>query len=245
MHTEKTPFLIGLRAAKVNFVPGLIVQAAMVSIVTAYYTLPVVHDWLLVLAELKRDGGLVSSAMAAAVAGGIFPELLVIAVFQRGKIRAGNWENIVFNMALWGSEGIVVDLFYQLQGHLFGTHVDFTTVFKKVLVDQLLYTPFFATPVSMGAYEWKNQHYSLKGMSRVLTIDYYKNKSLPALIANWGVWVPLVAIIYTLPPLLQFPLFTLGLTFWVLQLTYITSVHKNKSALPFSAPLGDASPLQP
>ena len=244
MHTEKTPLLIGLRAAKANLLPGLIIQVMMVSIVVAYYTQPAVHAWLSMLADLKREGGLVSSGIAAAVAGGIFPEILVVAVFQRGKVRRDNWTNMAFNMALWGSEGIVVDLFYQLQCHLFGTQVDFTTVIKKMFVDQLIYTPFFATPVSMAAYEWKNQHYSPKGMSRVLTFDYYKHKSFPALIANWGVWFPLVAIIYTLPLLLQFPLFTLGLTFWVLQITYITSAHKRKSALPFPAAVGNPSPLQ-
>jgi hypothetical protein len=82
-------------------------------------------------------------------------------------------------------------------------------------------------------------------MSRVLTPGFYKYKSFPALIANWGVWLPLVAIIYTLPPLLQFPLFTLGLTFWVLQITYITSIHKKKSALSFSSPVSNPSPIQP
>ena len=245
MHTEKKPLLIGIRAAKANFIPGLIVQAMMVLIVVAYYRMPAVHEWLSMLADLKRDGGLLSSAIAAAVAGGIFPEILIIAAFQRGKIRAENWGNMLFNMALWGSEGIVVDLFYQFQGHLFGTHIDFPTVFKKVLVDQLIYTPFFATPVSMAAYEWKHQQYSPKGMSRVLTPGYYKYKSFPALIANWGVWLPLVAIIYTLPPLLQFPLFTLGLTFWVLQITYITTSQKTKSALPISAPVGNPTAIQP
>lgn len=244
MHTEKTPLLIGLRAAKANLVPGLIVQAAMVSIVAAYYTQPPVHAWLSVLADFKRDGGLVFSAVAAAVAGGVFPEVLAVAVFQRGKIRRENLGNLLFNVALWGVEGMIVDLFYRTQAHMFGSHVDFATVLKKVLVDQLVYTPFFATPFSVGCYEWKHQHYALKGMSRVFTPAYYKNKSVPALIASWGVWIPLVTVIYSLPSLLQFPLFTLGLTFWVMLLTYVTS-HKRKSALPFSAPVGNASPLQP
>lgn len=245
MHNEKTPLWIGLRAAKANFVPGLIVQVAMVSVVVAYYTVPAVHEWLSSLAEIKRHGGLVFSAVAAVIAGGLFPEILTIAVFQRGKIRSGNLADFAFNAVLWGCEGMIVDLFYRSQALMFGSHVDFPTVLKKVLVDQLIYTPFFATPFSVACYEWKHQGYSWKGMARVFTPRYYKNKSIPALIASWGVWIPLVTVIYCLPSLLQFPLFTLGLTFWVMLLSYIASSHKRKSALPISAPVGNASPFEP
>lgn len=245
MHTEKTPLWIGLRAAKANFVPGLIVQVAMVSVVVAYYTVPQVHAWLSVLADIKSSGGLPFSAAAAVIAGGLFPEILTVAVFQRGKIKRENLANFAFNAVLWGSEGMIVDLFYRSQALMFGSHVDFPTVLKKVLVDQLVYTPFFATPFSVGCYEWKHQGYSLRGMGRVFTPGFYKNKSIPALIASWGVWIPLVTVIYCLPSLLQFPLFTLGLTFWVMILTYVTSVQKRKSALPISTPVGNAAPLEP
>jgi hypothetical protein len=43
------------------------------------------------------------------------------------------------------------------------------------------------------------------------------------LLATWAVWIPLMAIIYSLPLALQFPLFGLALTFWVLLLTYMTN----------------------
>ena len=43
------------------------------------------------------------------------------------------------------------------------------------------------------------------------------------LVATWAVWVPLMAIIYSLPLALQFPLFALALAFWVLMMTYMTN----------------------
>jgi TRAP-type C4-dicarboxylate transport system permease small subunit len=46
---------------------------------------------------------------------------------------------------------------------------------------------------------------------------------VPTLLATWSVWIPLMAIIYSLPLPLQFPLFSLALTFWVLLLTYMTN----------------------
>jgi len=48
------------------------------------------------------------------------------------------------------------------------------------------------------------------------------------LVATWAVWIPLMAIIYSLPAALQFPLFSLALTFWVLLLTYMTNRFAGK-----------------
>lgn len=50
---------------------------------------------------------------------------------------------------------------------------------------------------------------------------------MPTLLTNW-VWIPLTAMIYSLPLALQFPLFSLALTFWVLLLTYMTNRFAGK-----------------
>ncbi len=73
--------------------------------------------------------------------------------------------------------------------------------------------------------------------------------ALPALIiqafmlallpASWAVWIPLMAIIYSLPLALQFPLFGLALTFWVLLLTYMTNRFAGK--IQADAPLALAT----
>jgi len=245
MHTEKTPLLIGLRAAKANIVPGLIIQAMMAALLVAYYTQPVVHGWLSVLADAKQRGGYAFSMVSSSIAGGILPEILLIVVFQAGKFRRVNAQNLLFTMPYWAFDGLLVDIFYRYQATLFGSHVDFPTVLKKVLLDQLLFTPFITTPIGMACYEWRNQDFSFRGMSRAFTFSFYKNKSFPALIACWGVWIPLVAIIYSLPMLLQVPLFSLGLTLWVILFNYINAAHKTKSELSFSVPGIDASRLQP
>ena len=244
MHTQKTPLLIGLRAAKANLVPGLIVQALMVGLLVAYYMQPSVHAWLSTLAEAKAKGGLPFSMLAASLAGGVLPEILTIVAFQGGKPRIENARNLLFTLPYWTFDGLVVDLFYRYQTHLFGAQVDFITVTKKVLFDQLVFSALLTTPLGMACYEWKHQNYSFHRLSRVWTFTFYKNKSFPTLIACWGVWVPLVAIIYSLPPLLQFPMFSLGLTFWVMLFNYISAIHKPKSPLPFSTQVGDASAFQ-
>lgn len=232
----KSPLLVGLRAAKANFVPGLIVQVLMLALVISYYFVPSTKGAFAALAEIKSRGGYLFSGLTASVAGGILPELFFIAFFQKGKFGVKNFHNILFAMCLWGSEGVIVDYFYRCQADWFGSEVNFPTVFKKMLVDQFLYTPFFATPYGLLCYAWKNNGYSFAGASKAFTWHAYKNDCFPAFIAGWGVWIPLVSIIYSLPSLLQIPLFLLALTFWVMLFTYIATEEKAKVSGDVSAP---------
>jgi uncharacterized membrane protein len=45
---------------------------------------------------------------------------------------------------------------------------------------------------------------------------------VPVVFANWGVWIPVVAVLYSLPSALQIPLFGLALSIWVMLLTWIS-----------------------
>ena len=215
------PLFIGLQAARANFVPGLIVQVAMSAVVLAYYYSKPAEAWLAHLAALKGQWGYGFSFASGAIAGGVLPELLTVAVFQRGRVRRENAGNLLFGILFWGSQGMIVDGFYRLQAVMFGAHVDFSTVLKKVLMDQLVYNPLFAAPFGLALYEWKNLGYRLAGMGRVFTGRFYKERTLPALVATWCVWIPVVSLVYSLPSLLQIPLFSLALTFWVILFTWI------------------------
>ncbi len=231
---EKTPLLIGLRAARANLIPGLLIQAAMIAIALAYYFWPAAREWLDVLATAKARGGLAFTLVASILAGAVLPELLTVLIFQRGILRRENLHSVLFLAVFWGFNGWCVDVFYQSQAWVFGSHADFATVCKKVLVDQFVYTPLFATPLGMFCYEWRNQNFAPAGMSRTLTWTFYKNKSFPALLASWGVWFPLVAVIYSLPSSLQFPIFSLALTFWVLMFSYINARARQPQTEPLS-----------
>ena len=80
----------------------------------------------------------------------------------------------------------------------------------------------------MLTYEWKNNGVSLRPVRQFFTWEHYKDKIVPTLLATWAVWAPLMAIIYSLPYPLQFPLFSIALTFWVLLLTYMTNRFAGK-----------------
>jgi hypothetical protein len=218
--------MVGLRAARANLIPALVIQTIVVAVVLAYYFHPPAREWLAHLAELKRRGGYLFSFASGAIAGGLLPELLKVAVFQRWRVRRENVSDLVFGFCYWGLMGVVVDAVYRAQALMFGPQVDFITVFKKTLVDQFAFTPFVSIPLTVIILEWKHQGYARAGLSRVFSLRFYKQKILPTVVSALGFWLPIVILIYCLPPLLQFPLFTLALTLWVMILTWISLAQK-------------------
>ena len=222
---REAPWLAGLRAARANLVPGLMVQAAMLAILLAYFFYPPTRDWLDRLAQVKARWGYGYSALAAIIAGAVIPEIMRIGVFQNGKLRRANFENLVFTVPFWCGMGLVVDLLYRQQAHWFGAEATFSVVSKKVLVDQFVYNPLFAAPVTAMLYDWKISGYGMKGVSRFFTVDYYRETVVATLIATWGVWIPIVTILYSLPSLLQVPLFALALSLWVMLYTWMSEAR--------------------
>lgn len=228
--TTRTPLALGWEAAKANAVPGFILQAAMLFVLISYYISPAFADWLNALARYKQQHGVGFVVAAAILAGAILPELFVIAFFQRGRFRRENLRNLAFTVPTWGIDGILVDWMYRLNANWFGDVTTVWVVTAKILVDQLGYNPFFAAPAEVLVYEWKNEGFSWKSLRRALTWNHYRDKIVPTLLATWAVWGPLMAIIYSLPFALQFPLFSIALTFWVLLLTYMTNRFAGKIA---------------
>lgn len=198
----------------------------MLALLLAYYFYPPTRDWLDRLAELKGRWGYGYAAVNAIVAGAIIPELLRIFVFQKARLRRANFTNLLFTVPFWGAMGVTVDFFYRCQAGWFGDEATFAVVVKKVVVDQFLYNPLFAAPVTAGLYDWKNNGFRTAGASRFFTLAYYRDVVVPTLFATWGVWIPVVAILYSLPSLLQIPLFGLALSLWVVLYTWMSEQRK-------------------
>ncbi len=227
----EAPWRAGLRAARANLVPGFFVQAAMVGTVLAYYFAPSSRELFDALAGAKERWGYVYSAVSAILAGAAVPELLRILLFQRGRATRRNLGNFLFAAAFWGWNGMQVDLLYRMQAVWFGDAVDIATVAKKVLVDQILYTPLVSAPMSTILYDWRASGFRRSALPGYFTRDFYLRAILPVIVANWGVWFPIVAALYSLPGLLQIPLFSLALSLWVILFTWM-SEQRAKAPLP-------------
>jgi hypothetical protein len=227
-NTNRTSLALGWEAARANAVPGFILQAAMLAVLIAYYASPAFADLLNHLARYKAEHGLPFVVLSAVLAGAVVPEVFVIVFFQRGRFRKENLRNLAFTVPTWGGDGVLVDLMYRFNAVWFGDVTSVWVVTAKILVDQLGYNPFFAAPAEVLVYEWKNEGFSWSSVRRAFTWNHYRDKIVPTLLATWAVWGPLMAIIYSLPYALQFPLFSIALTFWVLLLTYMTNRFAGK-----------------
>lgn len=104
---------------------------------------------------------------------------------------------------------------------LFGTEVIFSVVVCKVLVDQFVYTAFFASPLNANAYYWADSDFSFSAWKAALGKGWYKRIILPNYIANLVIWIPGVSIVYCLPPDLQIFMAGLISCFYALISTYI------------------------
>jgi hypothetical protein len=225
---SRAPLSIGWEAAKANAVPALIIQAFMLALLLGFYFSSAAADALEKLAAFKRNHGLAFIIGASITAGALIPEIFLILFFQRGRPHRGNLRNLLFTVPVWGFDGSLVDLLYRTEAAWFGDIVSVPVVCAKICVDQFGYNPFFAAPFGVLTYEWKNNGVSIRPVCDLFTWQHYRDKIIPTLVATWAVWIPLMAIIYSLPLALQFPLFGLALSFWVLLLTYMTNRFAGK-----------------
>src|SRR5437588_9639532 len=228
MGGSRTPLMIGWEAAKANAKPAVIIQAVMLALAIAYYTNPAIANALRNLAEFKHEHGLAFVIAASVAAGALIPELFLILFFQRGHPQLGNLRNLAFTIPVWGFDGSLVDLLYRAEAHWLGDVATLPVVLGKICIDQLGYNVLFAAPFGVLSYEWKNSGFSVQPLRDLFTWPHYRDKIFPTLLATWAVWIPLMAIIYSLPLALQFPLFGLALSFWVLLLTYMTNRFAGK-----------------
>jgi len=234
-----TPFAIGWHAARANARPALIIQGLMLLLLVGYYANGTISSALRQLAEFKRTHGLGFVVAASVAAGALIPELFLILFFQRGRPNRRNLRNLLFTIPVWGFDGSLVDVLYRSEAAWFGDMVTVPVVLAKICVDQFGYNPFFAAPFGVLTYEWKNNGVSMRPVRELFTWKHYRDKIIPTLLATWAVWIPLMAIIYSLPLALQFPLFSLALSFWVLLLTYMTNRFAGK--IEADAPLALAT----
>ena len=228
MQNSRTPLTIGWQAARANAGPGFTLQAIMLAILVAYYRNASFAGWLDRLADFNQRHGLTFVIAAGILAGAVLPELFLILFFQKGKLRRQNFRNLAFTVPTWAIDAVLVDFMYRANMIWFGTVVTGPVLFAKICVDQLGYNPFFAAPAEVLVYEWKNAGFSWDSVKRLFSWNHYRDKIVPTLLATWAMWGPLMAIIYALPYPLQFPLFSLALTFWVLLLTYMTNRFAEK-----------------
>ncbi len=201
-------------AVLANMRPGLVLWSGLVLLLLAYLWSPAVQGWLGQWGALKQAWGYPGSFVTYAAFAVLVPELLAWAVLRQ-PVPATLVRDMAFSTLVFGLIGISVDVLYTVQISLFGSGNDAATIVKKMLFDQLVYSPV-SNFLMVAVFIWKDEGFTADSLRRFFTTDFLVRRYLPVIIAVWCVWGPGVLVIYFMPTALQFPVASLILSFWIL-----------------------------
>ena len=192
----------------------LALEAAMALLVGLYYFSPPGAAFLSRFATWQQSGGVLSAALATSLAGGLLSEVCLVYFRQGGRWTPASVANAGFKMTLFFVSGAIVFEFYRLQAVWFGSAATWPIVLRKVFADQCGYTVLWSTPYQTILTRWHTLGYSGRRLWRELDGEFITRRMLPVLVTNWLFWFPGVSLIYSMPSLLQTPLFIFATAIW-------------------------------
>ncbi|WED64859.1 hypothetical protein PXH66_21140 [Synoicihabitans lomoniglobus] len=215
------PWRAGIQGARANLVPGLVLQAFALALVLGYYFVPSVTEALARWTVWRDRLGVSYSMASTALFGAIIPWIylrFVPATRHRYNVKQG------FGLALfWAYKGWEMHWLYTGLAHFVGYDNSISTIAQKVVLDQFVYAPLLAAPGMWLGYQWVETHFNIRQVwAQFRSRGWFYEKLLPIMIANIGIWLPTVAIIYALPLPLQLPLENLVLCFFTLMLAHLS-----------------------
>lgn len=208
-------------ALRVNWLPGLVLQICMLGFFALYLWHAGIRDFLQQVALAKDQAGYFFAFGAYMVSSAFLPELLKIVFFQKGRILSRNIESFVTAAPFWGMIGVLADAFYRLQAVWFGADNSLVTIVLKTSVDQLIFSPFFCTPLCLAYMSLRDRRFQLQRWWRAWDARFFVEKAFSVQVAGWCIWIPGVMLVYSMPPMLQIPVAVLIQTFWVMIFTFI------------------------
>lgn len=213
--------------AKANFLPALMLQSFAFLLLGAYHYWPAARDALNELAAIKTYCGFIFAFVASAFAGAVLPFLLQS--MQRGQHRRIAVATLPALVILWGIRGCIIDAFYYLQAMLWGNGTNAGTIILKIVCDLGIANPLVFTPILVLIFSWVDANGrtgQMRDNFRGGLLTWWRRETQPLLPVAWLIWTPAVAVIYSLPVGLQFPVDTLIQCFWSLALVVLTDKNQ-------------------
>ena len=226
---ETNPWKIGLKAARANLIPGLVLQAAAFTLLASYCWLPSVREAMQTISLWQERYGIAFSLSSFLFFCGIIPYLFCLAIPALRPKEPG--KALLFALGFWGIMGLILPKFYAFLGCLYGNGTDVKTLAQKVFTDQFGYTAFFASPAVALSHLWKDRGYRWSEIAPLLGKGWYRRLVVPNLVMNWALWFPSLIVIYSLPAMLQSHVAGLIGGFWALMSLQIAA-HTKTAAAP-------------
>jgi hypothetical protein len=207
-------------AFRKNRLPCLLLNVLVVALVVSYYQWPAVAGLWEAVGAFKTRWSFAFSCVSTMMAAAVMPFAVQ---WMMGILPTeGRWKKLGLRMLFWGYRGMEIDLFYRFQGVLFGQGHDAATLAKKVALDQFVMSPLWFVPTYVIALRWIEQGGSWGRLWASLDRDFWTRTCFTVLVTNWLIWIPALALVYSLPGPLQFPLFAVVMCFFILVVTLLT-----------------------
>jgi hypothetical protein len=214
MPTSKQSFLQrscapALEASKLYWPAILLIQGFALAILIGYYSIEASRGAFDTVASWKQNGGFLFAAITTIISGGILPEILKRFLRPEG-VPSPRVSELIHQFIMWAYLGILVDLFYRFLNHLFGSGTDALTLLYKVLFDQFLFAPLLSMPSMVAWFMLYESGFKPKRFLQQFRLKRVYERILPLWATSLIFWPVMLAIIFSLPQALQFPLFLFG-----------------------------------
>jgi len=215
-----SPLAAGAAALRRFWRPFLLIQTSAALLAIAYRVSIPFREACAQAAAWKTAGGLPVAAATSALAGGVLPEIAKLVADRGRSALRGRGSEVLFNIAFFALDGIVIDLLYRGEARFFGSDAQLGTVVEKVAFDQFVFSPLWSIFIVV-LFLWRQRGYSMAATLPALGRGFYQSRVVPLIVPNWLFWIPMVSIIYALPVALQFLLFVPALGAWSLIMVFI------------------------
>jgi hypothetical protein len=212
----------GLGALRRFWRPFLLIQATALALGLSYAFSDRVRAACADLAAWRTAGGWLLTMVTAAAAGGLMPELAKLITDRAHTWRAARIPEVLFNVAFFAVDGLVIDGLYRGEARLFGDDAHVTTVMAKTAFDQFVFTPVWSVAI-VALFLFRRRGFSWTATRPALRAGFFRQRVVPLLIPNFCFWIPIVSIVYALPGPLQFLMFAFALAAWSLIMVFVAS----------------------
>jgi hypothetical protein len=212
-----------------NWIACLLLNALVITLVTTYYQMPAVAAVWEAVGEFKMRWSYAFSLASTFFAAAVMP--FCIQAMMGTLPSEGRWKRLGLLMLFWGYRGMEIDLFYRFQGFLFGHGNDASTLITKVALDQFVFSPIWFVPTYLIALRWIDLGASWSRTRASLDREFWTRTCPTVMITNWLVWIPALALVYSLPAALQFPLFSVVMCFFILIVTLLAGSRRDDTSV--------------
>ncbi|MFM9873008.1 MAG: hypothetical protein ACKVQS_06030 [Fimbriimonadaceae bacterium] len=214
-------FKPGLDSLRAMWPPMLLVQSIMIAVIIGYFRVPIITSGLNNIADFKDQPGIWFVLASGFIAGGFIPEIAKPLVGRMPKLNKEWLSLTIYTSTVYMGITLIVYYMFKFQVVMFGDDGSPLMVAKKVIFDQLIFSPFLSIPLGVGLFKWRQQNFRFTAWQQVTRPELYKKNVFPALIMCWAYWGPITIGMYFLPEKVQFIASTFCQAAWSLLFVFM------------------------